>query len=345
MRNYLLCTVPRSGSWLLADLLEQTEVAGRPEEYFRPDHRKFWCDEWGIPRKSPFDRFLGAALANAASDNGVFGAKLHWYQLEWFASELRALPGADQKVTDEALVAHWFTRPRCVYLYREDKIRQAISYYRASYTDVWFELADEGSGTIEERYRRPVPMPEETDWGYVRHLENGLIQQERLWGEFFARAGIVPLEVRYEDMVLAHEETLKRVLDFIGVELPPDAPPPVSRLKKQADETTERLVQEYLAHRGSVEPRNAKVDDERRRVLPQFPGDALGPRAMQPVPAEDDRRVGGPEGPHKAVQSHLNRGEHVEESRTAEDHQRGRERHDQRQRHGALPQHRDPAQR
>jgi LPS sulfotransferase NodH len=280
MKSYLLCTVPRSGSWLLADLLEQTEVAGQPEEYFRPDHRNFWCDEWGIARKSPFDHFVSAALANAASGNGVFGAKLHWYQLEWFTSQLRALPETDQNVTDEALVRHWFTAPHFVYLYREDKVRQAISYYKASYTDVWFELADEDPGTIEERYRRPVPMPEKPDWGYVRHLENGLIHQERLWSEFFARFGAVALEVRYEDMVLAHEETLKRVLDFIGVELPPGTPLPASRLKKQADEVTERLVQEYLAHRDSVEPRNIQVDDVRDRVLPQFPP---GPAASGPA--------------------------------------------------------------
>jgi LPS sulfotransferase NodH len=282
MTSYVLCTVPRSGSWLLADLLEQTDVAGRPEEYFRPDHRNFWCDEWGIPRKSPFDGYVSAALANAVSDNGVFGVKMHWYQLQWFAGQLRAVPGADQSLTDEALVRHWFTRPHFVYLYRKDKIRQAISYYRASYTDVWFELADEDPGTSEERYRRPVPMPEKPDWGYVRHLENGLIHQERLWSEFFARAGATPLEISYEDMVLAPEGTLTRVLDFLGVAPPRDRPLPASRLRKQADEATERLVKEYLAHRDSVEAHDIALDDERERVLPQFPGD---PAASRPARA------------------------------------------------------------
>jgi LPS sulfotransferase NodH len=281
MKSYLLCTVPRSGSWLLADLLEQTDVAGRPEEYFRPDHRNFWCDEWDIPRKSPFDRYVSAALANAISDNGVFAVKMHWYQLQWFAGQLRAVPGADQSLTDEALVRHWFTRPHFVYLYRKDKIRQAISYYRASYTDVWFELADEDQRTSEERYRRPVPMPDKPDWGYVRHLENGLIHQERLWSEFFARAGAAPLEISYEDMVLAPEEALNRVLDFLGVELPRDRPLPASRLRKQADETTERLVRDYLAHRDSVEPHDIALDDERERVLPQFPGDPAASRPAQ----------------------------------------------------------------
>src|SRR5690242_15386358 len=33
----IICTTPRSGSWLLADQLLQTGIAGRPEEYFRLD--------------------------------------------------------------------------------------------------------------------------------------------------------------------------------------------------------------------------------------------------------------------------------------------------------------------
>src|SRR3712207_7978474 len=33
-RSYLVCATPRSGSTLLCHLLEQTGVAGRPEEYF-----------------------------------------------------------------------------------------------------------------------------------------------------------------------------------------------------------------------------------------------------------------------------------------------------------------------
>ena len=93
MKSYLLCTVPRSGSWLLADLLEQTRRRRRPEEYFRPDHRMQWSAEWGIPVKGPYGRYVGAALANTVTGNGVFGVKTHWYQFEWFTGELRALPG------------------------------------------------------------------------------------------------------------------------------------------------------------------------------------------------------------------------------------------------------------
>lgn len=269
MKSYLLCCVPRSGSWLLADLLEQTDVAGRPEEYFRPDHRVQWSKEWGIPVKAPFSSYVGAALANTTTDNGVFGAKTHWYQLEWLIGELRALPGADPDVTDKALIEQWLPHPRYVHLYREDTVRQAISYYRAAYSDRWFHLVDEDLGTSEGRFIRPVPMPDKPDWGHVRFLEDIVITHERCWAEFFARSGIAPLEIRYEDMILAHEQTLLRVLDFLGVRLAPGTPLPLPRLRRQADEETERLAEEYLAHRDSVEPRPFNMREMRAGIVPR----------------------------------------------------------------------------
>jgi trehalose 2-sulfotransferase len=250
MKSYLLCCVPRSGSWLLADLLEQTDVAGRPEEYFRPDYREQWSQEWGIPPDGPYSRYVAAALANTATHNGVFGVKAHWYQLEWFAGQLRALPGSGGDATAAALVERWLPRPHYLHLYRDDTVRQAISYYRAAYSDRWFDLIEED----EERLVKPVPMPEKPDWAHVRFLEEQVISHERQWKEFFTKSGIVPLEIRYEDM---------------GVQLPPGTPLPSSRLRKQADEETERLAEEYLAHRDSVEPRALNLGDKRARVVPR----------------------------------------------------------------------------
>jgi LPS sulfotransferase NodH len=281
LKSYLLCTVPRSGSWLLADLLEQTDLAGRPEEYFRPDHRVQWSKEWGIRPKDPYSGYVRAALANTTTDNGVFGVKTHWYQFEWFADELRALPESDSSASDEAVVEQWLPKPHYIHLYREDTVRQAISYYRATYSDRWFHLAeeDEGGG---ERFIRPVPMPEKPDWGHVRYLEEAVISHEKRWTDFFARSGIVPLEVRYEDIVLDYRKAVRDVLGFLGAELAPDTALPAPRLKKQADEETERLTQEYLAHRDSVEPRPFNLRDKRVDIVPRPLHDAGVDPVSQP---------------------------------------------------------------
>src|SRR3954468_23615004 len=51
-RSYLVCATPRSGSTLVCHALEETEVAGRPEEYFEALRHS------GRPRR-PEEDFLG----------------------------------------------------------------------------------------------------------------------------------------------------------------------------------------------------------------------------------------------------------------------------------------------
>jgi LPS sulfotransferase NodH len=280
VKSCIICADPRSGSWLLADLLDQTEVAGRPEEYFRPDHKQYWAKEWGISAKSPVSQYIGNALAHTSTDNGVFSVKLHWYQLEWLINQLRALPGADRAGPGAALIGQWLPQPHYVHLHRADTVRQAISWYRATYTDQWFDVVDDDPGDGQPRYFRPIPLPDEPDWGHIRFLENGLVEHERRWSEFFAGAGITPLEVQYEEMAGAPGETMRCVLDFIGVQMPDDVPEPRPRLRKQADEVTERWVREYLARRDSVEPVRLDLDPLRLTVIPQVmrPEDAGVPQ-------------------------------------------------------------------
>ncbi|HXR60588.1 MAG TPA: Stf0 family sulfotransferase, partial [Solirubrobacterales bacterium] len=51
-RSYLVCATPRSGSTLVCHALEETGVAGRPEEYFEALRHS------GRPRR-PEEYFLG----------------------------------------------------------------------------------------------------------------------------------------------------------------------------------------------------------------------------------------------------------------------------------------------
>ena len=51
-RSYLVCATPRSGSTLVCHALEETGVAGRPEEYFEALRHS------GRPRR-PEEYFVG----------------------------------------------------------------------------------------------------------------------------------------------------------------------------------------------------------------------------------------------------------------------------------------------
>src|SRR3954470_11984778 len=164
--SYLVCATPRSGSTLLCHLLDQTGVAGHPEEYFedlrhsglpRRPHEYFDRErhaniierlafrempDGDEPAPNPlwspetYDRYLDCVLEQGTTPNGVFGAKLMWGYLGDFADLLRGIEGmAGLAVPD--LLDRAFPALRYIQITREDKIRQAVSLWKAVQTQGW----------------------------------------------------------------------------------------------------------------------------------------------------------------------------------------------------------------
>jgi hypothetical protein len=102
-RSLLLCCTPRCGSWLLADLLEQTGVAGRPHEWFWRETVSANKRAWRIEGD---EEYRAAALAVGTTANGVFAAKVMWTAFE--AWQPLSLPA-----------------PKFVWLRRDDEVAQA----------------------------------------------------------------------------------------------------------------------------------------------------------------------------------------------------------------------------
>src|SRR5262249_20823009 len=127
--SYFICTLPRSGSWLLSESLEKTGVAGRPREYFEP---KLYEDNPAVDPIESLDKIIRKGMTR----NGVFAAKLHWYQFE-FATRVVA---RESDMPVPLLIDRRFPGLCYVWLTRRDKIRQAVSYYRASKTGVWWQI-------------------------------------------------------------------------------------------------------------------------------------------------------------------------------------------------------------
>lgn len=251
-RSCLIATLPRSGSWLLAKGFQLTGLAGHPEEYFRPDHRAFWLDEWGHPRVDSFADYVREALGYGTTDNGVFSAKLHWYQFKWLLGQLRAGPVPDA-LTDRELVERYLPQPRYVYLTRDDKARQAISYFRAIHTNEWFRLAG------EERPADGDGPPLVPDFQQIRWLEDLVSEHDRNWERFFTVSGLQPLRLTYEQLCADFKECVEHVLNFIGIDRPADMAISVPDLLKQADELTEHWLEIYLAVRHRMEPKSELV--------------------------------------------------------------------------------------
>jgi len=70
----------------------------------------------------------------ATTPNGVRGSKLMWNNFAWLRSSLRPPAGTDAGLE---FMRTTFPNPQFVWLRREDKVRQGISWWRAAATNQW----------------------------------------------------------------------------------------------------------------------------------------------------------------------------------------------------------------
>lgn len=268
----VICATPRSGSWLLAEGLLRTGIAGRPEEYFRPD----WYQQFATtgtlryrhmkshrPRASSsqqarasgaswkgaaanghaFRDFLRGVREMATTDNGVLAIKIHWHQLERVLPSLRAQADLATASDAEALES-WFPHARYVFLRRADKVRQAISFQRALRSGVWWSL---------RRERREEAGTPHMDLADVHRLQRELEEEDARWQAFFRESTREPLELWYEELADDPRGATIAVLRFLGLDSSSVGELPRPRLRRQADGTSAEQVQRYwIARRSGV---------------------------------------------------------------------------------------------
>lgn len=263
--SVVICALPRSGSWLLAEGLWQTGVAGRPEEYFRPDwlqrflqtgrlefqHRLHQQDTWTEQRplmkseralRAPdAGQFLREIMSIGTTPNGVFALKCHWFQLTDLTARLARLEkhtdAGSTEFPDAVALHELLPGVRYIRLIREDKLRQAISWYRAITTDSWWASED----TSPADQRRPG-----YDQGQITVLHDWLQSQEASWDGYFERWGLFPLVVTYRELATAYERTITRVLGHLGL-VSRETVIPAARLRKQADALSESWARRHAA--------------------------------------------------------------------------------------------------
>ena len=220
--SYMICSQPRSGSSLLCELLANTLHAGMPAEYLRPDRVTMLKRRWGV---ETLDEYLRALVERKTSPNGVFGLKAHWGQY-----------AAIQADPDQAAVfAGRFPDLRFIHVRREDHLRQAVSLVRALQTGSWSTVTG------------PETAPAVFDREDIARKMARVQQDEAAWEQLFERTGIASHRIAYEELANAPEQTARGVLEFLGVELPPDLLFDAPLMQRQADDLSEEWVARYLA--------------------------------------------------------------------------------------------------
>jgi trehalose 2-sulfotransferase len=285
--SYLICATPRSGSTLLCEALIGTGVAGVPEEYFealRHSGRPRSPQEYfigaqdrtilrhlgehtridGRPGRSPlwdrheYEPFLHWAVEQGTTPNGVFGAKLMWGYFGDFVSLLREIPAYRELPIQELLPAV-FPDLRYVRVVRANKVRQAVSLWKAVQTATWRQ---EKSGASDEGAIADSANPDASDghgprlkfhFHAIEHLLDQILANEACWDAFFEHCGIKPYVIVYEDFVDNYEETAIGVLRHIGAEAP-ESFSFERRMERQTDDLNRLWAQRFSELKLNTDP-------------------------------------------------------------------------------------------
>ena len=233
--SYLICATPRSGSFLLCEALRNTNLAGRPAEYFGLAQESYLLKYWNIS-KYDYARYLPRVIQHGTTPNGVFGAKVIWLYFDEFIMKLRQIPGLEEKMTVPDLLSVLFPNLHYIWITRRDKLRQAISYVRALQTGEWMRRTSEPPPSIKE----PV-----FDLESIDTLLQEILKEELSIQQYFDLHGILPFTVVYEELVSAYEETAQQILAYLGILVPKGLVFRKRELQRQADTVTEEWVQRY----------------------------------------------------------------------------------------------------
>jgi len=276
MLSYLVCATPRSGSTLLCQELDKTGLAGHPQEYFealrrsgvpRRPHEYFDPERHpniverlafremfeGAPKPKPlwhpdtYDQYLEWALNEGTTPNGVFGAKLMWGYLGDFAELLRGIHGMAARSLPD-LLSRAFPGLRYVQITRRDKVRQAVSLWKAVQTQAWQLDAGASDGGDDGRVLEPV-----FSFRAINYLMRQLTAHDASWDAYFLGLGYEPLKVTYEELAESTEGVVHSVLEHLGIAAPDDLQIGPPRLSVQADEVSELWVARVLEHLEALE--------------------------------------------------------------------------------------------
>jgi len=228
--RYIICTNPRTGSTLLAETLMSTGLCGtNVREHFN-------AQRFGHIHRTVTDipAYIERTFAEHETASGASGLKIHWDQLTYLKHVWHRIAGVP---IDEAFILQQFPpHTRHIYLYRRNKLDQAISYYIAIKTVQW------SSRQVTGRTVRPSMWSSLAILYYVRMFE----RNDVAWLQYFKRYNIAPYHVVYEDLQAAPDAVTRDVCNFLGVIVPRDIQLSTS-LEKQANDLSRQLSDHYHA--------------------------------------------------------------------------------------------------
>ncbi|MEL7251626.1 MAG: Stf0 family sulfotransferase [Bacteroidota bacterium] len=212
--SYRIWATQRSGSSMLAKALEQTGVAGRPEELFNIGLDSSMAKNHGV---DSYEALRARMWEIGTSENGVFASKYHhssaYYNLIF--TEICELRGIDpeQVANHEVIWQDLFPNNRPIYLTRRNKVRQAVSWWKAIKGEQWHIRPTEKRVELSDDF-----YEEHYDFAALSHLYHQCVLKESATEAYFQKHEMTPITVVYEDLCRDYSGQLNRILNYLGID-------------------------------------------------------------------------------------------------------------------------------
>ena len=206
--SYTIWFSQRTGSALLGKALEDTEIAGKPREWFncKPD----LLDDFHQTNHAELQEYLWNL---ESTPNGVLGIRHSFYEPHFsqLIETLRKFPDCPPAETNRTTIwKHVFPNHRHIFMTRRNKVRLAVSWWRAIQSGEWHLSADE--------QRKPIDLSKAYSYDAIKHLYTECAMREAGIQEFFTEGEITSLNIVYEDFVQEYEQTVRTILDYLELD-------------------------------------------------------------------------------------------------------------------------------
>lgn len=227
-RTVIIGSTGRSGSHMLGHYMRDTGAFGFPLEYLHPGNIREWRKILGT---SSVTDTLTELQRRRTSPNGVFGIKIHYWQM-------RAVGGF-------SAIQEILSRPVFVLIRRRNVLAQAVSFAIAQQTGVWIEGQ---KATGEAAY----------DAGLIDKCLRSILMDTAAWQYTLSVSGARWMEVVFEEVISDPALTVKEIASFSGVELDDEILPKAPSTKPQrtsiSDEWARKFVEDGVARGELCDP-------------------------------------------------------------------------------------------
>src|SRR5512133_3228677 len=190
---------------------------------------------------------LQEQLWNVASTrNGVLGIKHSFYEpaFSQLMELFKALPTCTPEENNRAVIwENAFPNHRHIFMTRRNKVRLAVSWWKAIQSQEWHRINGEKPSTVD--------LTNTYSFDAIKHLYMECSMREAGIQEFFTEGHIIPLTIVYEDFIQQYEQTIRNILESLELDSasikisPPYFSPTADDI---TEEWTQRFRQELQAN-------------------------------------------------------------------------------------------------